>query len=76
VSLVFVAGNGCVGSNNLLLDTLGRCCQRNVLADGQAQNVCGLGQGKSVDGDIVGGGRLFLEREFLEYIRLEDGPRS
>ena len=47
-----------------------------MLADRQTEDVCGLREGESIDGDIVGGDSLLRKWELLEYIGLEDWTRA
>jgi len=44
----------------------------DVLADGQAQDAVRGRELEAVDGGVVGDFSLFGEREFLEFIRVED----
>lgn len=43
-----------------------------MLADGEAEDIGGLGQGETVDCGIVGDDCLFLENEVLELHWFED----
>ncbi len=47
-----------------------------MLTDGQTEDVCGLREGESIDGDIMGGDSLLRKWELLEYIGLEDWTRA
>lgn len=75
VACLVVRGDGGVGADNLLGLAGDGGGERDVLADGQAQDVGGAGQGKAVDGDIVRDLVLLLEDEFLELGRVQDLAR-
>lgn len=70
-----VRGDGSVRADNLLGLAGDGGGKRDVLADGEAQDVGGARQGEAVDGDIVGDLVLLLEDEFLELGRVQDLAR-
>jgi hypothetical protein len=55
-----VGGNGGVGADDLLGLAFNGSGERDVLADGQAEDIGGTGQGEAVDGDVVGDVILLL----------------
>lgn len=70
-----VGGDGGVGAHNLLGLAVNGGCERDVLADGQTENVGGAGQGEAVDGHVVGDLVLFLQEVVLELGRVQDLSR-
>lgn len=80
VAGVDIGGDGSVGADDLLVgDNLGLGVldikvggEGNVLANGQAEDAVGRGQGEAVDGGVVGEDGLFGKREFLEDSRVKD----
>jgi hypothetical protein len=55
-----VGGNGGVGADDLLGLAFNGSGERDVLADGQAEDIGGTGQSEAVDGDVVGDVVLLL----------------
>lgn len=72
VALIIVGGDWGIGAHDLLGGTLGSSGERDMLADGEAEDIGGLGQGETVDCSIVGNDCLLLENEVLELHWLED----
>lgn len=80
VARVYIGGDGSVGAHNLLVgDGLGLGVldvevggDGDVLADGQAEDAVGSGQGEAVDSGVVGEDGLFGKRELLEDGRVKD----
>lgn len=70
-----VGGDGGVGAHNLLGLALNGGGERDVLADGQTENVGGTGQGKAVDGHVVGDLVLLLQEVVLKLGRVQDLSR-
>jgi len=69
-----VGGNGRVGAHDFFaIDGRG---ERNVLADGQAEDVDGSREGETVDGCVVGEDGLLLKLVLLVYIGIERFPRK
>lgn len=75
VSGLIVGGDRGVRANNLLGLTGDSSGERDVLADGEAEDIGGTGEGETVDGDIVGDLVLLLEDEVLELSRVQDLAR-
>jgi hypothetical protein len=69
IALVFVRGDGSVGSDDFLGLAGDGGGKGNVLADGEAENVGGVGELEAVDGRIVRENRLLFQLELLELIR-------
>ena len=46
-----------------------------MLSNWETEDICLSWEAEAVNGDIVGGDRLFRELEFLEHIGLEDLSR-
>jgi hypothetical protein len=55
-----VGGDGSVGADDLLGLAVNGSGERDVLADGQAEDIGGTGQSEAVDGDVVGDVVLLL----------------
>lgn len=72
VTGIFVGGNRSVGAQNLLGLAVDVGGERDVLTDGQTQDIGGTGERETVDADIVGDFLLFLEDKVLELIGDED----
>lgn len=76
-----IAADGRVGAHDLLPLRLAALLifdvkvggERDVLADGQAEDAVLAGQFEAVDGGVVRGDGLLLDGEFLECIGVEDG---
>ena len=68
--VLFVGGDGRVAADNLFAVDYGG--ERHVLADGEADDVGGVGQAEAVDGDVVGGRGLLRQGEVLVDIGFED----
>lgn len=75
VSGLIVGGDRGVRANNLLGLTGDSSSERDVLANGEAEDIGGTGEGETVDGDIVGDLVLLLEDEVLELSRVQDLAR-
>ena len=75
VASLIVGGNGGVGADNLLGLAFDGGGERDVLTDGQTENVGRTGQGKAVNCDIVGDLVLLLEDEVLELGGIQDLAR-
>lgn len=75
VSSLIVGGDGGVRANNLLRLTGDSSGERDVLTDGEAEDIGGTGEGETVDGDIVGDLVLLLEDEVLELSGVQDLAR-
>lgn len=70
VASLIVRGDGGVGADNLLTANGGG--KRDVLTDGETQDIGGTGQGETVDSDIVRDVVLLLQGEVLEITGVED----
>jgi hypothetical protein len=68
IALVFVRGDGSVGSDDFLGLAGDGSGKGNVLADREAENVGGVGELEAVDGRIVRENRLLFQLELLELI--------
>lgn len=75
VAGLIVRRNGSVGTDNLLGLTGDGGGERDVLTDGEAEDIGGTGESKTVDGNIVGDLVLLLEDEVLELGRVQDFAR-
>lgn len=76
VTGLIVRGDRGVRAHNLLGVSGDRSSERDVLADGQSQDVRGTRKGEAVDSDIVRDEGLLLERELLELIGGEHLARA
>ena len=72
VTGIFVGGNRSVGAQNLLGLAVDVGGERDVLTDGETQDIGWTGESKTVDADIVGDFVLFLEDKVLELVGDED----
>lgn len=75
VSGLIVGGDRGVRANNLLGLAGDRSGERDVLTDGEAEDISGTGEGETVDGDIVRDLVLLLEDEVLELSGVQDLAR-
>lgn len=75
IACLMVRGNGGVRADDLLGLTGDAGGERDMLTDGQTQDVGGVGQSKAVDGDIVGDLGLLLQSEMLEFGGVQDLAR-
>lgn len=75
VAGLIVGGDGGVRANNLLRLTGDSSGERDVLADGEAEDIGGAGEGETVDGDVVRDLVLLLQDEVLELGGVQDLAR-
>lgn len=75
VTSLVVGRNRSVGADNLLGLALDGGSERDVLTNGETENVGRAWQGKAIDGDIVRDLILLLEHEVLELGRVQDFAR-
>ena len=75
VAGLVVGGDGGVGADDLLGLTLDGRGERDVLTDGETEDIGGAGQCEPVDGDIVGDIGLLLQDKVLELTGVEDLSR-
>lgn len=66
MALVFVRGDGSVGADDFLGLAGDSSSERNVLANGEAEDVGGAGQFEAVDGSVVRENLFVLEFKLLE----------
>lgn len=72
VSSLIVGGDGGVRAHNLLGLAFNGSGERDVLTDGQTQDVGGARQGKAIDSDVVRDLILLLQDKVLELGRVQD----
>ena len=72
VTGIFVGGDRSVGAQDLLGLTVDVGGERDVLTDGETEDIGGTGEGETVDADVVGDVGFFLEDEVLELVGDED----
>lgn len=72
VALVLIGRDGRVRAKNLLGLSFNGRGESDVLADGKAEDIGGLGQTEAVDGDVVRASRLLNELKVLEFRWLQD----
>jgi hypothetical protein len=75
VTGLIVGGDGGVRADNLLGLTLDGSSERDVLADGETEDISRAGESETVDSDIVGDLVLLLEDEVLELGGIQDLAR-
>lgn len=73
VAGLIVGGDGGVRANNFL--AANGSSQRDVLTDGQTEDISRTGQSEAVDGDVVRDLGLLLEDKVLELVRDQDLAR-
>jgi hypothetical protein len=72
IALVFVRGDGSVGSDDFLGLAGDGSGEGDVLADREAEDVGGVGELEAVDGRIMRENRLLFQLELLELIGQQD----